>query len=920
MRKLFFLTLVLLSFFKTASLAQSCFNVAAGNDTTVSCLQSCLDLKAKIPDVRTTDDYKVVSIPYQPFPYVNAGGVVFNPAYKDDSCSDVITLPFTFCFYGVNYTQCVVGTNGILTFELSNANTFNAWLLNLGTVGAPGPIQPIPYTAGGTQNDPNSAYYPRACIMGPYHDIDPEFTQPQPPNRRMEYIVVGNAPCRKFILNFNEIPYYQCPNSITTQQMVLYEGTGIIDIFLKDKPIPCQPTTNEGRAILGLQDWDRKKAVVVNGRNNTVWSATNEGWRFIPSGTTSLFKRVELYKNGILLKNGTTTVLGNGELEASFQNICQSEDSMSYTVKAFYQKCDNTGIETEGSDTVIVYKNFNDMLVNVVNPPSCFLPSGTITVIAPVGANIEYSIDGITWQMSPVFIKPLGNYTVHSRLIGSLCTGAKNVTITAGTLFDLNGNVTNLTCHGQAIGQVRFLPNGPGAPYQYSKDGGATYQLSNIFLGLAGGPYVFRVKDNAGCIKDTVITVTEPPAITSTANQVNPASCYNNDGQIAVIANGGTPGYSFSIDNGVLYQTSNVFTGLANNVYNKILIKDANGCEVQSNGVTVILNDQMFLTVRPDTSICAGSPVVLQTQTNVQTTVFAWTPSQGLNFDNIKSPTASPVDTIRYTLNASWGICNRTGNVLVNVLHKPVVNAGKDTIICYQTSAFLKSAVSNLSGPVKYLWTPVSRLTTATSANTVAKPDSTQLYTLTVSDNYGCHFVVSDNKLIIVRPEIIAFAGNDSNAIYGKPHQLSGGYGPLYSWSPATPLDNPFAKNPLAILYTDTHFSVMVSNDIGCSKTDDVYIKVYKGPTYYIPNSFSPNGDGSNDVFRPIAVGIASTEYFKVFNRYGQLFFQNNQFMQGWDGTYKGKKADAGAYVWMIKGIDETGKTVEMKGTVILIR
>jgi len=75
-----------------------------------------------------------------------------------------------------------------------------------------------------------------------------------------------------------------------------------------------------------------------------------------------------------------------------------------------------------------------------------------------------------------------------------------------------------------------------------------------------------------------------------------------------------------------------------------------------------------------------------------------------------------------------------------------------------------------------------------------------------------------------------------------------------------------------------------------------------------------------NDVFTPIPVGMRSTDYFMVYNRFGQLLFQTREWLKGWDGTIKGKPADQGTYVWMIRGHDENNRLIEMKGTVMLIR
>lgn len=811
--------------------AQSCFNVAAGNDTTISCAQNCLNLKAKVPDVRTTDDYQVVRIPYQPFPYINAAGVEFNPLYLDDNYSGPVTLPFTFCFYGVNYNTCVVGTNGIITFDVAtNANTYNAYVLD----------NQIPY-AGGVPNDGSISYYPRASIMGPYHDIDPDnaTTSPQPRNRKMEYIITGTAPCRKFILNFNEMPYYFCASNIVTQQMVLYEGTGIIDIFIASKPIACAASTNESQAILGIQNWDRDKAVAVAGRNNTVWQATNEGWRFIPSGGGSLFKRVELYKSGVFVATGVTTPLGNGELDVAFNNICQTEAAADYEVRAFYEKCDNAAVETEGSDTIRVTKEALTVTSAVTNP-LCNGNTGTITITPPVRANVEYSIDGgSTWQTSNIFVRPAGSYTIIVRGIGNTCSTTVNAAIT------------------------------------------------------------------------------QPAALTSSATGTT-ATCAGNDGIISINAIGGSPAYRYSVNNGSTWQTANTFTVLPGN-YNNILVQDVNGCTTNTNA-TVGFTDNMFLTLGNNITVCQDASVTLQPQTNAQTNSFVWLPATYLSSTNIKNPVSTPADTIQYTLTAQWGICQRTQNITIQVLKKPVVNAGADTLICDKATAILRGAATNLSGTVNYLWSPAARVTNANTSVTTTTANTTQLYTLTVTDNYGCNFKVTDDVLVTMRPPVVAFAGNDTVAVYGVPHQLFGSGGSSYLWSPANNLNNPALQNPLATLFNNTRFTVLVKNDIGCSNTDDVFVKVYKGPTYYVPNAFSPNNDGLNDIFRVTPVGITSTAYFMVYNRYGELVFKTDKPQQGWNGTYRGKQAIAGSYVWMIKGTDYTGKIIEMKGSVLLIK
>jgi len=825
MKKIVLLAVIAFFYLSITKLnAQSCFNVAAGNDTTILCTQPCLDLKARIPDVRTTDDYQVVSIPYQPFPYTNPGGILVDPSYQDDRFSPTIILPFTFCYYGQNYTSCTVGTNGIISFDLSNAGGFNDYII-------PNGVQ-IPNLA-----------YTRATIMGPLHDIDPDSTSTaQPAGRKMEYIIAGTAPCRKFIVNFYRVPYWHCPTKIVTQQIVLYEGTGIIDMFIETKPNECGVGFNNDRAIMGIQNWDGTLGRAVPFRNNTVWNANNEGWRFVPSGTTSLLDSVALYKNGSWVKIGITVPLGNGELEATFSGICQSEDSMSYAVRAFYRQCDNPAIQTEGSDTIIVRKTLNPLNVTATDA-LCNGGNGTITINSPTDPTIEYSIDGgATWQTSPVFNAPAGAYTVLARLIGSLCGGS------------------------------------------------------------------------------TTATIAEPTALTLSSSSTD-ADCSDQTGTITLTAGGGTPGYEYSIDNGVNYQLSNQFLNLASGNYNNIKLKDANGC-TSTISQPVALLDTMRLDLGPDSTICFGTKITLIPQTNALTDTFKWTPAATLNFDTARTPIASPIDTTKYYLTAKWGVCTRRDSITVNVLHKPVVNAGSDTTVCYKTNATLFGSASNLSGTVNFTWSPPDSLDSPNTAVTNVRLDTTWQFTLTVTDNYGCNFSVTDSVTVFMQPELVAFAGNDTNAILGRQHQLmaTGRNAVDFVWSPVGPLDNPFIANPQAIIYSNTYFFVHITDAIGCTDDDTIYVKAYEGPTYYLPNAFTPNGDGLNDIFFPTPVGIRSTEYFRVFDRYGALMYQTREWMKGWDGTLKGKPAALGTYVWMIKGIDKNGSVVEMKGTVILLR
>ncbi len=123
------------------------------------------------------------------------------------------------------------------------------------------------------------------------------------------------------------------------------------------------------------------------------------------------------------------------------------------------------------------------------------------------------------------------------------------------------------------------------------------------------------------------------------------------------------------------------------------------------------------------------------------------------------------------------------------------------------------------------------------------------------------------------------------------------------------------------MLNDDITYVLTTSASSGCFATDTISVRVYKvAPGLYTPNAFTPNGDGLNDVFKPIGIGIKQINYFKIFDRWGQIIFSSTQQNAGWDGTFKGRSKDAAVFVWMIEGVDYLDKKIVQKGTVTLIR
>jgi gliding motility-associated-like protein len=113
---------------------------------------------------------------------------------------------------------------------------------------------------------------------------------------------------------------------------------------------------------------------------------------------------------------------------------------------------------------------------------------------------------------------------------------------------------------------------------------------------------------------------------------------------------------------------------------------------------------------------------------------------------------------------------------------------------------------------------------------------------------------------------------------------------------------------------------VVVSTIAGCKGEGYVKERVYKGPDIYVPTAFTPNNDGLNDKFFPFPVGVKKINYFRVYNRWGQLMFSTTKLLDGWDGRFGGIKQGSGVYVWMAQGVTKDDKVITKQGTVTLIR
>ncbi|MDY6327022.1 MAG: gliding motility-associated C-terminal domain-containing protein [Bacteroidales bacterium] len=234
-----------------------------------------------------SNDYTVKQIPesWRMFGYDQGTPFVVTASNADDVWL-VQNLPFSFNFFGETYTKVYPGTNGLMSFETKQLNSSCAYSYDAPSASPPYSSTPYKYAN---------------CIYGVYEDIDPN-NQHCPLNNAIRYGVVGQAPCRAFVFNYDNIGLYgqggqytdNYQNNYNTYQMVFYEGTNIIDIFIKKRR--CCASTNGGlnndntpanaekEGIVGLQNKTSSQILLAEGRGMTAWEVLDqaEGWRFTP--------------------------------------------------------------------------------------------------------------------------------------------------------------------------------------------------------------------------------------------------------------------------------------------------------------------------------------------------------------------------------------------------------------------------------------------------------------------------------------------------------------------------------------------------------------------------------------------------------------------------------------------------------------
>lgn len=435
---------------------------------------------------------------------------------------------------------------------------------------------------------------------------------------------------------------------------------------------------------------------------------------------------------------------------------------------------------------------------------------------------------------------------------------------------------------------------------------------------------VYGYNGLSGTFKDSVIV--GQPLATIAADDI--AGCIGHNVLLNAPMHNAVTSYTWDFGNGNLINTIDSFaTGQylqAGSYGASLIIKDQNGCQqyIPLANKIVINPDPVAAINASALNTCKDEAVKLQASGGVQ---YNWTATPGLSDYTIAAPMALPLATTRFAVKVTDANgCTDTTSIAVIVPEPIYLSAKKEYDICKGSSAQM-----NATGAATYRWIGSALgLNNLSIPNPVASPNNSTSYTLVGYDMYNCY---TDTAAIVmnVRPLPTVNAGPDREVSMGSENTLTLATSNdvvKWQWTPSSFLSCTNCPAPISKPYGTTTYMVTVFNQFNCEAKDTVIIKAFcKDAGVYIPDAFTPNNDGKNDVFAVTGTGIGKVRSFVIYNRWGEMIFQKKNFFIGditsaWNGKYKGVEAPVGAYVYFAELECDAGQVIQRKGTVTLIR
>jgi gliding motility-associated-like protein len=352
----------------------------------------------------------------------------------------------------------------------------------------------------------------------------------------------------------------------------------------------------------------------------------------------------------------------------------------------------------------------------------------------------------------------------------------------------------------------------------------------------------------------------------------------------------------------------------------QVAATNADGCtSTASGGITILplpLTD-----AGPDTTLCLGQSLTLNPTGAAN---YVWNSQPSLSCDHCNNPVASPDFTTRYYVTGSNLGCQATDSILVQVKRPFTLTVSPSDTLCAGGSIQLHS-----TGGEVYQWQPTTRLSDPAIANPVASPAATTTYTLVATDDKQCFSDTGQLTVSVFPRPVLTIIDSSITVMTGYPDSIrtTGSTDIVrWEWIPATWLTCNDCPEPVTQPTNNIVYTAIVYNQAGCTASGQVTVRVLcSDANVYIPNTFSPNNNNMNERFYPRGRGLFGISSFKIFDRNGTIVFDKrvvtpNNAADGWDGTYKGRPAPTGVYVYIMEVTCGNNTVLNLKGNITLIR
>lgn len=626
----------------------------------------------------------------------------------------------------------------------------------------------------------------------------------------------------------------------------------------------------------------------------------------------------------------------NNDFTTIISNINSYNNKLTAQQQRFYVRVEDS-IGCQQIDSIDV-----ELRAAQVSVDSALLSCGPNNILDITANNLNTN-DQLTYQWSPAAsintgqgtdsITILSNNNLSIELIATNQFGCKDTTQTAITVApELIVAIGGDTVACSSLVLLNAI-SANATSYQWATDAGFNTVISNSSvlnqnIDTTNGQYYLQVEDSFGCTaQDSLVLTTDYVSIAAdsailkcTADPIN--LTVNNLNPNTTLTYQWSPAAQILSGQG----TDSILTNPTTATNYEIIANNSLGCS-DTAYIQVAAPSPLTLTMPKDTTLCQANFNLAALATGA--TNYQW--SFSASFDTIIN-TNSSFDLVMDTVQKNYylAIENQEGCRLEDSIELTLRNAkiALDSLIqiCENEEVILVADNLNINDQLTYEWSPSTAILRGQgTATIITKPSNTTNFELLATNQYGCQdsaFALVEVASII--PPLVISSSLDT-VLLGNTAQLEATDDNNYSytWEQAPSLSSWSVYNPIATPEENTTYHLTVTNSFGCTNSDSITLYtvfVLCGePAIFVPNAFTPNDDGANDILYVRGNNITDV-YFAVYNRWGELMFETTDQNIGWDGTYKGKKLSPDAYGYYLQCKCLDGTEFKKKGNVTIIR